>query len=540
MLLVAFLYLFRLDAGSPLLASDDEQCTKWPPYKTDLCHEMIPLDEIHYVPDARDVLRFGTESDTRVPTDDDGAFVVHPPVGKWLIAAGIAIVGDEPVGWRLFNALAGVLGVWLCFSLARRLLGKVRWAMLAALFLAIDGLWFTMSRVAMLDIASGVATLAAIRVSLEVVARAAEDSPRNLQRIFAGVLWGLALATKWSTASFAVAAGVVMLIAEISCWQRRSRIRHDANVEVQVFGRDALQAWADTIAQQRVRRRTGSGRAVLVTIASLSILPALTYVSTFAPWFASDDRYLPPRCEQETPLLSAWWCYQVEQLDFHRNLSKYEAVEEDEDEEESPSPTGTGDIPIETEDPTPIAASTPGHPYFGHGISWAWVGRPVVHAYASEDLGEVERAREVMSVPNPILWWMTFFAGLPWLIASARRSRTSRLLLLLFGAGWLPYLIADLVDRPVFLFYATPLVPIIAITAASFLGRLWDGPEDGTPNPIARGAVLGLIVATIGTFAWLYPIHAAAPLPLDRFGWSARIWFTTDCTVDAVKVLCWI
>jgi dolichyl-phosphate-mannose--protein O-mannosyl transferase len=545
--LVAFLYVSRLGAGSVLLPEDDEQCTKWPTYETTACFEMIPLDEVHYVPDARDVVRFGTESTTDVPPGDDGAFIVHPPVGKWLIAAGIALVGDEPLGWRLFNSLAGVLGVALAFSLARRLMGSVTWAFVAAGLLALDGLWFTMSRVAMLDIAAGVTTLAATRATIEVLARIVERRPRATMRIVAGAFWGLALASKWSTAPYALVAGVLLLAAELNAWRIARRPAVAEPIEVHVFGRDAIEAWADALVTRTARPRpTGGMRATVAAVASMSLVPALVYVATFTPWFVDDHRYLPPRCEDRA-VAAGWLCYQQEQLDFHRNLEKYEAA--DTDDEATPTGTGSGTasatgetiIPVETGPPeTPIASSTPAHPYFGHGISWAWIGRPVVHAYHSVPIDGVDHAIEVMSVPNPISWWWAFFFALPWLVVAAARDRSARLVLAMIAAGWVPYLIADVIARPVFLFYATPLVPFLAIGSSMLCKRLWEGPAFGSPSSIARGVTVGVLVATVAAFAWLYPIHAGVALPLDDLGWHARIWFGTDCTADTIKVMCWI
>jgi predicted membrane-bound dolichyl-phosphate-mannose-protein mannosyltransferase len=36
---------------------------------------------------------------------------VHPPAGKWLIAAGEALFGFDPTGWRVAVALLGTLSV---------------------------------------------------------------------------------------------------------------------------------------------------------------------------------------------------------------------------------------------------------------------------------------------------------------------------------------------------------------------------------------------------------------------------------------------
>lgn len=61
----------------------------------------IIFDEVYYVNDARDLLEFGVEQ----------GFVVHPQLGKMLIAASIWLFGDGPFGWRAFGGIAGVLTV---------------------------------------------------------------------------------------------------------------------------------------------------------------------------------------------------------------------------------------------------------------------------------------------------------------------------------------------------------------------------------------------------------------------------------------------
>ena len=34
-------------------------------------------------------------------------FDLHPPLGKFIIAASIALFGDDPIGWRLMPAVFG-------------------------------------------------------------------------------------------------------------------------------------------------------------------------------------------------------------------------------------------------------------------------------------------------------------------------------------------------------------------------------------------------------------------------------------------------
>ena len=46
----------------------------------------------------------------------------HPPLGKFLIAEGMALAGDNPLGWRLAGMVCGALSVsvvflWTCLIL---------------------------------------------------------------------------------------------------------------------------------------------------------------------------------------------------------------------------------------------------------------------------------------------------------------------------------------------------------------------------------------------------------------------------------------
>ncbi|HEX4726498.1 MAG TPA: glycosyltransferase family 39 protein, partial [Jatrophihabitans sp.] len=73
------------------------------------------FDEVYYATEAQEMLRYGYE-DNR-----DYMFIVHPPLGKWLIAGSSAIWGDNSLGWRIAPAVAGTLSVLIMVRLARRM-----------------------------------------------------------------------------------------------------------------------------------------------------------------------------------------------------------------------------------------------------------------------------------------------------------------------------------------------------------------------------------------------------------------------------------
>ena len=135
----------------------------------------LVFDETYYVKDAASMLAYGYEgrwpdesnplfeSGALTRPDAQGAFVAHPPFGKWLIAAGLAAFGTaNPVGWRISTALAGIVLVALVMLLAHLLLKNFTLSMVVGGLIAIDGNAIVMSRVALLDGLLAVTVVAAV------------------------------------------------------------------------------------------------------------------------------------------------------------------------------------------------------------------------------------------------------------------------------------------------------------------------------------------------------------------------------------------
>ncbi|MFM8329525.1 MAG: dolichyl-phosphate-mannose--protein mannosyltransferase [Actinomycetales bacterium] len=157
----------------------------------------LVFDEVYYVDGARDFLANGVEL-----TDGKAEFVVHPPVGKWMIAIGMKLFGDDPFGWRISAALFGVASIYLIFLAARKLFNSDFLALLSAALASIDGLHLVMSRTALLDIFLMTFLLGAFVALL-------------YQRYFLmALMLGLALGTKWSALYFIIAIAIYLLVKE--------------------------------------------------------------------------------------------------------------------------------------------------------------------------------------------------------------------------------------------------------------------------------------------------------------------------------------
>lgn len=165
------------------------------------------FDEVHYLPAARDLLELGTFSNRE-----------HPLFGKEMIALGIAILGDNPWGWRIMPSLAGALAL---FAVMRAVwFGTLsRYATLVSGVLVATGFHlFIHSRIAMLDVFA----ISALAVAFwQCVAAVREPETGRWRLASAGVALGLAMASKWSVLIVAMVPGLAFLVLRWFAGRRR-------------------------------------------------------------------------------------------------------------------------------------------------------------------------------------------------------------------------------------------------------------------------------------------------------------------------------
>lgn len=227
--------------------------------------DSLVFDEVYYVDGARDLLKYGVEV-----TGNNPEFIVHPAIGKWLIALGITLFGDTSLGWRAVGALIGVANVLLIYLIAKRLFCSEIIALLASSLLAIDGLAIVMSRTALLDNTLTFFILLSFYFLIQ-------------QRyLLMGVALGLALSTKWSALYFVFAFTLVALV-------RMFRNR----------------------AQLRLQRES-------LAIVGANIICILIYILSWLGWFISNRGWA--RDSSSNPLI-ALWNYHREIYGFHSTLS---------------------------------------------------------------------------------------------------------------------------------------------------------------------------------------------------------------------------
>ena len=165
------------------------------------------FDEVHYLPAAREMLAGGAYINRE-----------HPLLGKTIIAAGIGLLGDTPLGWRLFPLLAGV--VTLTASMRAMWHASLsRFATLAfGVLLASGFMLLVLARIAMLDIFMACfLSLAAWQFAAAI--RKPEQGRWRL--LLTGLFLGAAMAAKWNAIPLAMVPGIAFFAARLSAGRRR-------------------------------------------------------------------------------------------------------------------------------------------------------------------------------------------------------------------------------------------------------------------------------------------------------------------------------
>jgi dolichyl-phosphate-mannose--protein O-mannosyl transferase len=190
----------------------------------------------------------------------------HPPAGLWVIASGIAVLGDNALGWRAPSAAFGAAGLAIAYALALALTRSRFTAVLTATLLPLTGLYFVQSRIAMLDIFGTVFMLGASLAFYRFLSGSSRST--GLPLALTGPLVGLAVATKWSAA---FPAALICLAA-----LRYSRIARRIGRGPEPRGWRATAPYADRLS---------------IPLA-LVLLPLLVYLLAYTTYFASERNIL--------------------------------------------------------------------------------------------------------------------------------------------------------------------------------------------------------------------------------------------------------
>lgn len=469
----------------------------------------LVFDETYYAKDGWTLWKFGFEkqwpdkiNDKVVAGQTDlflnqPEFVVHPPLGKWLIGLGEQWFGMNSFGWRFLPLIFGTLLVLITIRMARRLSRSTLVGAIAGLLLTFDGLSFVMSRIALLDIFQAFFLVAAVTAVIadrdyyrgwladQLEARGIPDFGGRFGpvlwwrpwRVVAGVLFGLAMGCKWNSIFVLASMGVLGVFWDVGA--RR------------LAGSDWRAWWAALI---------DGGLAFI----KLVIVGAVVYVLTWWGWLTTSGGWdrdwatknpTDPLAMYLGPMWGSFVRFHIDIYNFH-----------------------TGDY---------IKSQT--HPYDAHPIGWLVMARPIgidaVNGIQQGTDGCPVNSpdtclRVISAMGTPVLWWMAFIALLAafiwWIAGRDWRFGVPIVAAMSTYLMWFPN-----ADRPVFFFYAICIIPFTVTLLAMMLGLIL-GPSDGPHR--RRGAIIvGVAVALVAlNFAYIYPV-LTDQLLIYR-DWLSRMW----------------
>lgn len=160
----------------------------------------------------------------------------HPPLGKLVIAAGIASFGMDPFGWRILGVIAATAMIPLIFVFGKRLFKSALAGCFAAFLLTFDFLHFTLARLAIGEIYLLLFSLLMFYFAFdyfekreaELTATARAQNGRAAHSLFLAILcFGLGFAVKW-IAIFGLVAVLILLL--INNWRLKQPLLRDARV----------------------------------------------------------------------------------------------------------------------------------------------------------------------------------------------------------------------------------------------------------------------------------------------------------------------
>ena len=460
----------------------------------------IIFDETYYVKGAFSLLRKGYEGTWEGAEKANELFlkgdysalkdsadkVVHPPLGKWIMAAGQWMFGsDNGVGWRFSTAIVGVLAVILVARIAMRMFRSPLLAGFAGIAMALDGMGIVMSRTGILDNILAYFVLLGFWALLldreHSRAKLAKRVARGGFRSLSGAPgaphvpadpWGPRVVGR----PWLLAAGIFLGFA--------GGVKWSAIYAVAVFGLAAF-AWslsARRIAGVRLWFGAGVFRDGLPAFFTLVPAAVAAYLAAWIPWFA-DSR--------------SWG----------RQLAK-EAAERGEDLPLTGAPDAVNSFILYHKDMWHFHHTLSSHHDYQSQM-WDWIiqRRPVSFYWLGTDkapnkCGAHSCVEAITSIGNVAVWWLGL-AALIVVVLAAFKHRDWRAWAILagYGAMWVPWI--SYTNRTIFQFYAVAFLPyvVLALTfavgvAAQIVGRAHSGQPrlsfgfiSGPPRPVRRQSV---------------------------------------------------
>ncbi|MEB3195578.1 MAG: phospholipid carrier-dependent glycosyltransferase [Candidatus Sericytochromatia bacterium] len=434
----------------------------------------------------------------------------HPPLAKLIAALGVLAWGggweleaktfteQQAFAWRFTSVLFGGVALMATYALARAMFANRTIAAAATVLLALDGVFFVQSRVAMTNIYEVAFIMIGTIGTWQFLKR---DDGRWL--LLTGFGLGCALATRWSSL---YAWGLTGLLLIDHAWRVR-RLVWVSEPSTDFVGslRDFLRA-----------SKLGMLRYVGLVVVSMGLVPLVIYALSYIPYILQ-----APGSDWQLKLLSwdhanhGWGrvvAWQKEMWDYHAKLNAT-------------------------------------HPYNSPWWSWPLMLRPTWYYFQDLKNTGFNGLGAVWAIGNAFIWWSSIPAlGYAAFLAWRDRVRALGAIALLGIGLWVMW---GVQPRPLlYMHYMFETIPFACLALAYVGYLLWHGQTDaeaqarpvdgegsasgGEAAPASppkrawrRAAVTVFAGVAISWFIYYYPLLSALPVSWDFYHghvWFGRVW----------------
>lgn len=464
----------------------------------------LVFDEVYYVKYAHNYL-------TRTPFFD-----AHPPLGKYAIALGIWIgshfpggrdainnlgaVPFPPLTYRWFNALTGSLLPLVVGAIAYHLSHRRSYALIAALFTAVDGLFLVESRYALINIYLvffGLLGQWFFLLALENRARR-----RWFWLALSGICFGGSVSVKWNGLGFLLGIYLVWICAWVIRWVQGTKgTEEQPRTRVEVQRRLINPQSVASDRQLPLLKLTQINLAQMLL--NLGFIPAIVYRLVWIPHLQINSIGFQELHKQI--------------LGFHQGLG--ESV----------------------------------HPYCSRWYTWPLMIRPMSYFYETarnltEPMpfvgpplpgGAGKVIYDVHAIGNPPLWWLSTIAIVLLVVELVKRIRAGFQISRMPAnqeTAYFPLPAQNWIGLYLVLNYVANVLPWIKVTRCTFiylymgavifafLSIAWlvDRWLIGTKPQLRAMGVTAIFLILLAFVFWL-PIYWG--LPLSPEGFQIRMWF---------------
>ena len=307
----------------------------------------------------------------------------HPPLGKVLMSACVAVFGMTPFGWRFAGAFAGILMLPGMYLLGKQITKKTWIAVMACLLMALDCMHLTQTQIATIDSFPVLFIIFAYFFMLRFLQT---DFIREKIRIplislsLSGLFMGLSIASKW----IGIYAGAGLAI--LFFWHCIRMIRMQKERAGKCDNHDITEEQSSLNPQI-----TGVSNALYRTftlciwcILFFIIIPVAIYLLSYIPYMA----YNAKRIHSLWDYISEVWRSQVGMFNYH----------------------STPNLGMD-------------HPFYSPWWEWPVIGKPMYYASQQYIPADFPVHYSIFSFGNPVIW----YGAIPSiLICIYRASRTRR------------------------------------------------------------------------------------------------------------------